>query len=276
MNILISIKSGFVRSLRNWKGLLINWLLTFCCVILVALPLRAALNSIFGSSMITEKLADGFNFDVIADMGGKFTTVMAFFSSGLFLAVMFGLLINAFVTGGLFSSLKGSNVKFSYDVFFRGAVSNFWSYIIIMLIISIIIIVAGFIVIGIPIIIASGSGSIEGSRLRAFLRFGSVFLLILPVFLLVADYARAWKVKDEDNRCFRAIGFGFKETFRTFSSSYPVMVILLIIQFLFGWLVISVLPGWRPSTGGGLLILFLISQFLFLTRIFLRVMRYEA
>ncbi|TAL66626.1 MAG: hypothetical protein EPN88_08060, partial [Bacteroidetes bacterium] len=142
MNILISIKSGFARSLRNWKGLLIDWILTFSLVILVAFPFRGVLNSIIGSSMVLEKLADGINFDVIADLGTNFRTLMTMFTSGLFLVIFLGLLLNIFITGGLFSCMRGSNGKFSSALFFSGATSNFWSYFMIMLIMSLIIIVS--------------------------------------------------------------------------------------------------------------------------------------
>jgi hypothetical protein len=276
MNIIISIRTGFVRALRNWKGVLIEWILTFSMVILVAYPLRTALNSFLGSSMITEKLTNGINFDVIADLGTNFTTLISMFSLGFFLIIIMALVLNVFITGGLFSCLKGTNGKFSSTIFFSGAISNFWSYFVIMLIISIIILVVGFLVIGIPILIAGGSGSIEGSKLRTFIRFGSIFLFILPLFLLIADYARAWQVAREKGACFRAIGFGFNQTFRTFLSSYPMMIIILVGQLLFGWLVLSILPGMKPHAGGGIFLYFLLSQFLFFTKILLKVWRYGS
>jgi hypothetical protein len=276
MNIVLSIRTGFVRALRSWRVVLIDWILTFSIVILVALPLRTALNSWLGSSMITERLANGINFDVIADLGTNFTALISMFSIGFFLVIFIGLLINVFITGGLFNCMKGTNGKFSSSIFFSGAISNFWSYFVIMLIISIIILVVGFLVIVIPILIAGGSGSIEGSKLRAFIRFGSIFLLILPLFLLIADYSRAWQVAREKSSCFKAIGFGFSQTFRTFLSSYPMMILILLGQILFGWLVLSILPGMKPDSGGSIFLYFLLSQLLFFIKILLKVWRFGS
>lgn len=276
MNILNPIISGCVRSLRNWKGAFINWILTFFLVIMVAFPLKGALNSLLGSSMITEKLSDGIFFDVIADIGNNFKTLVSMFTSGFFMILLLGLLLNVFITGGLFSILKGKESSFSYSIFFNGAISNFWSYLVIMLIMSLIILISGFIVIGIPIIIASGSGSIDGARLRAFIRFGSLFLLFLPVFLLITDYARAWLAMNEKGGCFKAIGFGFSQTFRTFLLSYPMMVFLLISRSLFGFLIFKIIPVMTPASGVGIFLFFILSQFLFFTRILLKLWRYGS
>jgi hypothetical protein len=276
MDILSPIKSGFKRSLKCWKGVFINWILTFFIVIMIAFPLRGAINSILGSSMITDKLSKGIIFDVIPDLGSNFKTLISMITSGFFIVLLSGFLLNVFITGGLFSNLKRKEGRFSYSVFFNGSIYKFWSFLVIMLIMSLIILISGFIVIGIPIIIASGSGSIDGARLRAFMRFGSLFLLLLPIFLLITDYARAWLVMNEKGGCFKAIGFGFSHTFRTFLSSYPVMVILLISQSLFGWIILKILPGMTPASSGGIFLFFLLSQFLFFTRILLKVWRYGS
>lgn len=104
----------------------------------------------------------------------------------------------------------------------------------------------------------------------------SVFLLLLFMLLLVADYARAWQVMYERSSGFRAIGYGFKQTFRTFLSSFSLMIFLFVIQILFGIIVLKILPGWRPASGGGVFLLFIVSQLLFYIKIMLRVWRYAS
>jgi hypothetical protein len=105
---------------------------------------------------------------------------------------------------------------------------------------------------------------------------GLISIVIVPVMLLVADYARAWQVSNERPACFKAIGFGFSETFSKFWSSYPLMLVILIVQILFIYIVFSVIPGWRPVSGAGIFLLFLLSQILFFIRITLKVWRYGS
>jgi len=49
---------------------------------------------------------------------------------------------------------------------------------------------------------------------------------------------------------------------------------MTIMQVIFGLLVLNLVGLWKPVTGGGVFLLFLVSQFLFIIRIFLRVWRY--
>jgi hypothetical protein len=103
-----------------------------------------------------------------------------------------------------------------------------------------------------------------------------IFLLILPVILLVADYSRAWSVANDSSSAFRAIGFAVRRTFKKFWGSYFLMAIVVLIQILFILLVLSVLPSWRPATGAGILILFLVSQIFYYLRLFLKAWRYAS
>lgn len=277
MKIIIAVKTALLRTLRSWKGVLIIWFLSLLLVSLLALPMRGSLNSGFGSSMITERLRDGIDLEVFSDLGEGIKSLLSYFTSGLFLLMIVGFLLNAFLSGGLFNCLKGSSGKFSTAEFFRASSKNFWSFLVILSIVSIIVIVLGFLVIGVPMSLV-GSAEIpqEGTLLKTFFLVTSVFLLLLIILLLVADYARAWQVAEEQNACFKAIGIGFSRTFRTFSSSYPLMLLVLVVQVLCGWLVLYILPGMKPVSSVGVFLFFLLSQLLFIIKVLLKVWRYGS
>ena len=277
MKVLIAIKSAAFRSLKLWKGILIVWFSSLLLVCTLAIPMKGALNSGFGSSMITEKLTDGINLEVLADLGATLKSLISYFSAGFFLLILIGFLMNVFFSGGLFDSLKGSSGKFCRGEFFRASAKNFWPFLIISLIIYSIILLLAFVIIGIPMIIVGNADvPVEGALFKTGIIVFTIFFLLMTILILVADYARAWQVTKERNECFKAIGFGFSQTFRTFLSSYPLMIILLILQVLYGLLVFSILPGMKPVTGGGVFLLFLLSQFLFFFRIMLKVLRYGS
>lgn len=277
MKIIIAIKEGIFRSLKSWKGILIVWILSLVMVSLLALPLKGALNAGFGRSMITEKLRDGFNIEVFTDLGTYLTSLISYLSSGLLLLILIWIILNAFLTGGLFNAMKETSGKFSSAEFFRASSKNFWPFLIITLVISLIIFFLAPFISFIPVILMTmGDNPSESSVSNVGIIAGSVLLLLLLMLLLVADYARAWQVKNERSSGFRAIGYGFKLTFRTFLSSFPLMIFLFIVQLLFVILILKILPGWRPATGAGVFLLFLVSQLLFYLKIMLRSWRYAS
>jgi hypothetical protein len=277
MNILNPIISGAVRSIKSIKGILVIWAVTLFTVSMVALPVKNSVNSVLGSSMITEKLSGGINLDVLTDFGSRLAPILSGLSYGILLLVFFGFLLNVFFNGGLFSTLRNGEEEFSSPIFFRNAGTCFWSFLVITIIMSLILVLLAIIIFTIALLIAgSGETVSDGARYRAVIAGGIIFFAILPVFLLVTDYARVWQVTSLKSAGFKAIGVGFKQTFRHFFSSYPVMLVNMILQALFAWFVLKFISWTGPQTGGGIFLLFLLSQFLFILKILLRVWRYGS
>ena len=75
---------------------------------------------------------------------------------------------------------------------------------------------------------------------------------------------------------FQSTRFRIQSDLQKILASYTMMLILLLIQVLFGWLVFRILSAWKPVTGGGVFLLFLFSQFLFYIRLLLKTWRYAS
>jgi hypothetical protein len=272
-----SIKTGILRAAGCWKGILILWFVSMVMACMIALPMKASFQNDLGASMITEKLRDGINIDVFTDLASGFSNITSYFSKGLFILILAGFLTNSFFSGGLFFSLKDRTGSFSTNEFFRASSKYFWSFLVILLTLSIVIIILAFLIVILPVIfISQGKGVSDYIVFSSGVILTSVFLFVLIIILLAADYARAWQIIQTQNAGFRAISFGFRQTFRTFFSSYPLMLILLIFQALFMWLVLGILPGIKPKTITGIVLLFFISQFLFIIRLLLKTWRYGS
>jgi membrane protein YdbS with pleckstrin-like domain len=227
--------------------------------------------------MITEKLADGFDIEAFADLGPALRNLFSFFTAGFMFVYLIGFIMNAFLTAGLFGSVKKESGKFSSQEFFRACSKNFWSFLIILLILTVIISFFSGILIKVPMMIVSASDTIsEKSQYAVVITAIVVVILCLPVFLLVADYARAWKASHENDSSFRAIGFGFSKAFSKFWSSYIMMVLLILAQLILGIFIMLILPAWKPVTGGGVFLLLIISQLLFYARLLLKTWRYAS
>ena len=277
MKILSSLKSGFYRTLKVWKGILLAWLVMLVLVSFITIPLRGGLRSGFGNSMITEKLAEGFDLEAYMDLGPTLKTLISSVSSGFLFIFLIGFVANAFITGGLFGSLRRNCTGFSSAEFFGNGARNFWSFIKISVIITLIVIFLSFFIIGIPFLIISTSETI--SEKGAFMTGISailVFLILLPLLLIVADYARAKKASDESYSWSRSLGFGFSLTFRNFWSSYLMMLLLILCQVIPALLIIAILPGWEPLKGGGVFLLLIVSQLILYARLLLKTWRYGS
>jgi hypothetical protein len=112
--------------------------------------------------------------------------------------------------------------------------------------------------------------------LKAVAYSGLAILIFLAALFLVADYSRSRQVANNNTSVFRALGFSFNFLISTFSLSYPLMILILSIQVFFGFLVFCIISLWRPGNDTGVLLMFLVSQILFIIRIILKTWRYAS
>ncbi len=277
MKIFKALATGFCKTLKAWKGILLIWFGSLLTVSLIALPIKGFLKSAFGSSMITERLRDGIDLEVLGDIGSGFRNLLSSFPIGLLLLIVTGILLGAFLNGGIFNSLKYAGEKFSFSEFFKASSRNFWSFLIISVLISVTLYFISVLIIGLPLVFGLNGASATG-KLPVFTAviFLSLFILVSQLFILAADYARAWHVTQERQSAFKALGFGLSRTFGTFLSSFTMMLVLSLVMALFSFVVMKLLSGWIPRTGGSVFLLFVMSQLLFFIKSALKVWRYGS
>lgn len=277
MKIISSLKSGLKRAFRVRKAVLLTWLSFFLLSILIVYPLRASLGSAFGSSLITERLADGFDIEVFSDLGNSGKILVSFLANGVILTFLVAFILNAFLTGGLFGMLGKPTDKFSAKEFFRSAAGNFLPFLGITFVITVIAAFIFMIMLFVIIGISGMSDNFDGGP-KPFIpiTFTALLFLVIPVILLVADYSRAWRASRDKGSCFAALGYGLRRTFKKFRSSYLLMVSLILVQMLLLLVVFLMLPAWRPATDGGVFLMLMVSQLLLILRLFLKTWRYGS
>lgn len=274
MKTINSLRTGAARVSGARNAVLIAWLLFFLLTVLLVYPLRAALNDAFGSSMITERLAEGLDIEVFADLGDKGKGILSFFTSGFIFTFLAAFLLNAFVSAGLFGIMRKDPAGFSAREFFRAAAGNFLPF---LLILSVLTIAYCFFLILLLIVPLGASGSGDGGSAGSIQLAGAVLLALLtPVFLLVTDYSRARKASRDDVSAFEAIGYGLNRTFGKFGRSYLLMVLLVLVQIVLLFAVFLLMPAWRPSSGRGVFLMLVVSQLLVIMRQFLKAWRYAS
>lgn len=275
MKIIKTIKSGAIRALRSSRALFIIWIVSFAFLATVAFPLKRFMSSALGNSKATDLLKEGFSLSFFQDMGSAFEPMMSGLLGGFVLMILIFSLIYIFFNGGLFDSLRNNSCGYRTKDFLYSSAKMFLSFFAISALMFIMILFAIFLIIVIPLIIqrSGGSGSEEGMwKLISVIRI--VCILVLPVFLLIADYSRAWLVANNHKKVFIALRYGFKATFSGFFPSYFFMLIMVIIQGLYIILVSKLVGGYNPATGGGLFLMFLVTQGLFFIKLWLRALRY--
>lgn len=268
-----AITQGFGRAFRSLKPIIIIWLISLTTISLIAGPFKSAIISAVGSSFATEMISDGFSIDfwsglnpvLMASMGGLF--------KGFILLFVFYIFIGVFLNGGLFDALKTNVCGYQLKNFFKASASNFFSFLIATILVMLMIFFAAGIIIGIPVLIVRAGDGGEKALFKVFGFARIAFLLVLPIFLLVADYTRAWLCASEHKKIFKALGYGFKATFTSFISSYLFMIMIMAVQVGFLYLV-SIALNFNPASSGGLFVMFLMTQILFIIKVFLRAWRY--
>jgi hypothetical protein len=197
--------------------------------------------------------------------------------SGILLLSLVSIITNSFITGGLFDSVRSGNDKHGHENFFRASGKNFWPFLLVSIILYIILVCLIILIIVVPVSVAANAESApEGILFRILAVSILVFIIAASIIFLVADYARAWQAARLKNAGFKALGFGFSMTFSTFLTSLGLMILLLIIQAVPGLVIVSIIAGYTPSTGSGVFLLFVLSQLMIISRIFLRVVRYGS
>jgi hypothetical protein len=276
MDLIRILKKGAVATASSYKLLLTVWAITLVMIMFVALPLRSSFKSVFGNSMITEKLSDGFDMGLAGDIGKAFGQLIASATTGGLLLVLAGFLLYTFFAGGLFTRFTIAWGELKVAAFMKASAHNFVPFLWIALLMCLIIGVYTALIIGIPtgIMLALSGGSLPQSGLIKI--FYVIWGLGLPVWLFVADYSRRWIAATGSRKVFRALGEGFRALKKRFWISYITVLVILILNIVFVSGSMWFTACSMPEKGIMVFLLFLATQLLFLVRLFMKAWRYAS
>ncbi len=276
MSLFKTLKNGAVNTAASYKLILLIWITTLVLALVVAFPLRASFNMIFGNSMAIERLNDGFDIGLAGDIGRPFGAIMASLSAGVFLAGTAGFFLMTFFAGGLFKRFTLAWGGLRASEFLRASANNFIPFLKIALLMMLIIGVYTFVLIGLPgILNMTVSGAQMPSGKFIYLFYG-LWALGLPVWLFVADASRRWIASTGSKKVFRALGSGFRLLKERFWLSYLTVLAVFIINAIFIVLTFWFAARAMPDRGTEVFFFFIAAQSLFIIRLFLKAWRYAA
>jgi hypothetical protein len=276
MDFLKILRRGAAAAVSSYRQLITIWLITLLMILLVAMPLKSSLKNIFGNSVAVERLSDGFDLGLIGDMGDRFGELMSSATTGVLLVCCTGVLLYIFFTGGLFAQYTTAYGRLKQTAFFRASAQNFLPFLLVTLLIYCIIGVYTFLIVGIPggIRIAMARGSMPEGYFMIW--FYAVWGLGMPVWLLVADYARRWMAATGSHKIFRALGEGFRSLHKKFWRSYLTMLVIILLNVVFVLASLWFTTWSVPEKGFVIFLFFIVTQLLFVFRLFMKAWRYAT
>lgn len=270
------LKKGAAAAALSYKQLLVIWVVSLIMILFVSVPLRVMLNAVFGNSMAVTRLTDGFDVGLLGDVGKPFAYLLSAAGTGGLLLLLAGFFLYTFFAGGLFASYTTEWGGLKMTAFIRESARNFIPFLKVNLLTLLIITVYTLIVLGIPVgvrmSLAKGAMPEGGSMIL----FYSIWILGLPLWLFVADASRRWIAATGSDKAFKALGAGFRALQKRFWLSYGTVLLILIINAIFVLLSLWYLTCSVPEKGGMVLLFFIVTQIMFVIRLFMKAWRYAS
>jgi hypothetical protein len=267
---------GYCKSIRAMGAIAILWVVTSAGMIIFINPLQSGLEMVFGNSMTTELLYEGFELEFVGELLNAVVPVLISFSWVIFMVGILVYLAGVFVTAGIFRVIFGIRRPFRKGLFFMGADRGFAGYLLISLVIGLLVITLSLFLIIAPLIIAVAAGS-EIALLRSIAVAGtSSVILLMPFIMAAADYARVNLVADKWEAPMAALKNGFRFVRGNYLLAYSMMVPFLAASLATSWLIyLMVTSAGNSSLLSSLLIVIVSSSLLFI-KVWIKTLRYST
>lgn len=276
MSFFKTLKNGAAAAASSYRLILVIWIVLLVLALAAGYPLKVFMNSIFGNTMATERLIDGFDISLAGDIGKPFGALIASVTAGGILVGTAGFFLMVFFAGGLFRrfTLAGGNLKVSE--FLRASASGFMPFLKVTLLMMVIIAGYTLVVIGVPalvMVLLSDSKMPSGNGIYIFY---ALWALGMPVWLFVADASRRWMAATGSRQVFRAQGAAFRALKERFWHNYSVVLAVVVVNSIMVTAVVWLAAVAKPDKGIMVFLFFLATQALVFLRLMMKAWRYAA
>jgi len=304
MKVFINVLKGFQKTGKLPRMIVFLLVINFAFSLILAVPMYHSLKDSFGSSLVGERMAEGFDYlwwEEYRDeaQGLEKTFTPSIIGKGAVLnnlegliqlrvfdlppaVLVFGLLyiiLHTFLAGGILSLLKKTDHTFSLKKFFKGAGSYFFRFFLLMLLSWVFFLIIGQAVGGGLNSLLGGMSDSVFSEVAPFywgMVFSAVVLFLFLFIQMIFDYARIKIVLDDSpNILASAVGaFGF--ILRHLGSTLGLFYLLFLVQTAFTLIYILIQGVIPQSSFLGVALGFLIQQFFIFGLIWIRCWLYSS
>lgn len=304
MKVFMNLSKGFQTSGRTVKMILLLFIINFLISLILGMPMYRTLKNSFGSSMVGERMAKGFDYlwwqefrdnsqgleltfrPSIISQGALLDNLeglvqMQFFALPLSILIL-GLsyiILHTFLAGGILSVFNQDEPKFTIKRFFEGAGTYLLRFLLLMVISWVFFLAIGFFLnraLNSILNTVAKNALTEVSPFYLGLLFNTVILFFLLFIQMIFDYARI-KVVLEDRKdilksALKAFRFVFKHLGSTLGLYYLIFFFSAAISILY-----VLFKGFIPQSNfSTVLAAFLIQQAFIFGIIWLRCWLYSS
>ena len=248
---------------KSWKMIILLFVVNFLIALLIAYGFRSELLAGFGSSLLPERMMEGFDATVYNDFLRTNPNLMTPFWGQLFWLIVISFALNTLFGGGIVKGLQRGAERFSVAEF----IADCGTYVLRLLLL---VVVAGvglaiiglvwFFIVNIVYGILSGGAATEVPYVTSFLISAVLFLVPMVTLLMIVDYTKVSMVLDDERSPFRALGTGARFVLKNFLATTAwqwFMIFVAIVLILLYWLIEGNLA---MATGFGVFVVFLLQQ----------------
>lgn len=278
MSISIPVSDGFRQVLKNWKMLILFYLINVIWALLITLPFSGMLTKSLGNSLAAKELLQGFDFQIFFEFLKDQPLAMPSLMKNLLIFSLLYLPLTLFFMGGVIKVLYARKQKFSFPFFLVGSYEFFSRFIklfLLWLIGAVGIVILNMLVgQGIELI----TKNFENEMIGFWFFWLRTAIVLFFVFLLnlIFDYSRIITVCEDRDYVFstfrKAFGFFWKNKANTLGLYYLILLYAVLLTLIY-WILAELLHFDRSIS---VILVILVQQIYVLCRFFIKFLFYAA
>ncbi|MBN2088284.1 hypothetical protein JW964_01665 [candidate division KSB1 bacterium] len=278
MSISISISDGFRQVLKNWKMLILFYLINFIWALLITLPFSGMLTKSLGNSLAAKELLQGFDFQIFFEFLKDQPMAMPSLMKNLLFFSLLYLPLTLFFLGGVIKVLYARKQKFSFPFFLVGSYEFFGRFVKLFLLwlIGVVGIVLFNMLVGGGINLITKNFENEMIGFWFFWLRTGIVLFFVFLLNLVFDYARIITVCEDRENIFstfrKAFSFFWHHKGKTLGLYYMILLYAVLLT-VFYWLLAELLHFDKSIS---VVLVILVQQVYVLARFFIKFLFYAA
>lgn len=277
MTITTAFTRGFTVTAHTPKMVLLVYFINFALSAFVALAVVDGMQNAAGNSMILQSLLQSFHGGNVVDFLNNDGSVLKAYLTQIKWVVLMYWIATIFLSGGIIKTLNKE--KFTVSSFFAATGYYFWRYLglaVLMLVVHLvtlaIFIIPSSIVLQAQWLLLSS----ERDLMLIIMGIAAVYLVVIGVLFMIADYAKFYMMLYDSVNFFKAYWKATGFVLRRFFRVYTLYLMIILISLVFLYLFVKLNEDIAMHTTAAIWITFLVQQLFIFVRTWFRIWLYSS